>query len=126
MNAQYETQLKYRQLDENGDMTFGAGEANVLDGLDAMRQALKTRLGAVRGEWWEGDDGALPYFTEILGKRTTAANRQIIDLLIVERIMDTRGVVSVQNVESGFDGRRYHFRCTVNTVYGQLNQEVNY
>ena len=125
MIAQYETQLIYRRLDENGDMVFGQANTGHLRTLDAMAQVLKTRLAAVEGEWWEGDDGALPYFTQILAGRATEANRQAFDLLVVDRIMDTKGVVSVENIESSVENRRYSFRCTVNTVYGQVNVEVS-
>ena len=41
MKAQYETQLKYRALDENGDMIFGHGDRDFISGLPAMAQVLK-------------------------------------------------------------------------------------
>ena len=113
MKAQYETALGYRRLDENGDMVFGQSNTGILQDRAAMAQVLKTRLAAVEGEWWEGDDGALPYFSEILGARG------------VERIMDTIGVLSVENVESTFEHREYRFKCDVNTVYGSIQVEVS-
>lgn len=125
MKAQYETQLVYRRMDENGDMVFGQSNTGHLSKLEAMAQVLKTRLAAVEGEWWEGDDGALPYFTQILGARGTDENRQMFDLMVIERIMDTIGVISVEDVESSIEGRKYRFKCKVNTVYGQTTAEVS-
>lgn len=125
MKAQYETALGYRRLDENGDMVFGQSNTGILQDRAAMAQVLKTRLAAVEGEWWEGDDGALPYFSEILGARGSEENRKAFDLMVVERIMDTIGVISVENVESTFEHREYRFKCDVNTVYGSIQVEVS-
>lgn len=124
MKAQYETQLKYRALDANGDMVFGHGDADFLSGLDAISQAIKTRLRAIEGEWWEGDPGALPYFTEILGAPGTKQQQDSIDLMIINRIMNTVGVVSVSDVKSSIANRQYHFTCKVQTVYGETTAEV--
>lgn len=125
MLAQYETQLKYRRIDENGDMIFGHGNADFLSDAEAMRQVLQTRLAACEGEWWEGDAGALPYFNGILGSATTDENREAIDLMVIDRIMDTRGVISVFDVESMVTNRNYSFKCKVQTVYGVIEAEVN-
>lgn len=118
--------MKYRPIDESGDMIIGDG-AEYLTGLKAIRQALDTRLKTYKGEWWEGDDDtALPLFTEIMGMLRTEANRERIDLLIIDRIIDTVGVLSVSNVESEYlAGRKYSFRCTVNTVYGSTTLGVS-
>lgn len=125
MKQQYETQLKYRALDENGDMLFGRGEGGFLSGRAAMRQVLMTRLRAIRDEWWEGDRTALPYFTQMLAARGSDASRAQIDLLIIERIMDTIGVTGVENISSSIENRRYIFNCTVHTVYGDTAAEVS-
>lgn len=126
MKAQYETNLVYRGLTEDGDMRFGEGQNSQLHALDAMKQALKTRLGAVEGEWWEGDDGAIPYFGgSVLGAAVSEKIKDTIDLLVINRIMDTVGVIGVTNVESTIANRQYHFTCSVQTVYGTTTAEVN-
>ena len=128
MLAQYETQLKYRRMDENGDMVFGeTGDAGFLQQKDAMAQVIKTRLAACEGEWWEDDPGALPWYTEILGSMVTQGRVEEIDLMVIERIMDTVGVISVSDIESSVERQRrhYHFTCTAHTVYGDVPVEVN-
>lgn len=126
MIAQYESQLKYRKVDDNGDMIFGAtGDSGFLESADAMTQVLKTRLAACEDEWWENDPGALPWFTEILGSMVSQGRVEEIDLMVIDRIMDTVGVNSVSNIESGVEGRHYHFTCTVQTVYGDVPVEVD-
>lgn len=125
MLAQYNTQLKYRRTDENDDMVFGVGDAAFAEGAEAMEQVIKTRLAACEGEWWEGDPGALPWFTDILGSMVTQGRKDEIDLMIIDRIMDTVGVNSVSSIESSIENRHYHFTCTVHTVHGDVPAEVN-
>lgn len=125
MRAQYSTQLKYRKRDAKGDYCFGHGDDDFLYGLDAMKQVIQTRLAAIYGEWWEGDPTAIPYYPDVLGVPATGANKDAIDLMIIQRIMDTVGVNGVGNVTSSYDGRHYSFSCTVNTVYGETYAEVN-
>ena len=125
MDARYLTQLTYRRLDGDGDMILGAGPGGWLSELDAMRQVLQTRLKAVRDEWWEGDRTALPWFTEILGSRGAEERRQAFDLMVIDRILDTVGVIGVSDAQSSVSNRRYHFSCKVQTVYGTTTAEVD-
>lgn len=125
MLAQYTTNLKYRKLDENGDMIFGHGDNDFLYGLEAMAQVVQTRLKAIYQEWWEGDETALPWFTDILGARAFSLKKDEIDLMVIERLMDTIGVVSVSDIESSFSNRHYSFSCKVQTVYGETTAEVS-
>ena len=125
MLAQYETQLKYRRLDENGDVMFGGGESDFLTGREAMEQVIKTRLGSAENEWWEGDDTALPWYTEMIGTMNTPDKVEELDLLVIGRIMDTIGVISVKDIQSSIENRHYHFTCKVQTIYGEVNAEVN-
>lgn len=126
MLAQYETQLKYRKIDENGDMVFGeTGDSGFLESSEAMAQVLKTRLAACEDEWWEDDPGALPWFTEILGSMVSQGRVDEIDLMVIERIMSTVGVNSVSNIESYVKDRHYYFTCTAHTVHGDVPVEVN-
>lgn len=122
MAVQYTESVKYRKLDSEGDYTFGHSN-EFLEGLEALTQAIKTRLKVIRGEWWEGDDTALPYMTEILGKANGDKNK--LDLMVIHRITDTVGVLSVTDVKSSILGRAYSFSCKVKTVYGTTTIEVN-
>lgn len=125
MIAQYTTNLKYRRLDENDDMMFGHGDGDFLYGLEAMRQVIQTRLKAIRNEWWEGDPTAIPWTTDVIGARVSQFSKEKIDLMIIERLMDTVGVNSVSDIESSFINRRYSFQCNVQTVYGETTGQVN-
>ena len=124
MISDYERNLRCRKRDENGDIIWGHGSDDYVTGLDAMAEVIRSRLQAVQGEWWEGDVTAIPYYDEIISAYQTKQNQAMIDLMVIDRIMDTRGVLSVSNVFSEIRDRKYTFRCTVNTVYGTTPAEV--
>ncbi len=124
MISDYERNLRCRRRDENGDIVWGHGMQDYASGLDAMGEVIRSRLQAVQGEWWEGDATALPYYDEIMTAYQTSQNRAMIDLMVIDRIMDTRGVLSVSDVSSEIKNRQYVFKCKVNTVYGVTPAEV--
>lgn len=125
MIATYETDLLCRRPDANGDYMLGAGDVGFATGQEAMRLVLDTRIRSCAGEWWEGDDDAIPWMTEIIGALIPENRLEEIDLLIVARIQDTVGVLDVSNVESSLVNRKYQFSCTVATVYGDVPLEVS-
>jgi hypothetical protein len=107
-------------------MVMTGGERDLLTNLDAVTQAIYTRLRHLRGEWWENRKDGLPLFQQILGQPRAEDQRRITDLLIIERINDTRGVIRVRNPEGSYDGgRAYVFTCEVETIYGPVRIEVN-
>ena len=124
MQAQYETRLIYRGLDDNGDYVWGNSMNDMLSGQNAMRQVIQTRLGAIAEEWWEGDSTALPYFTEILGAPGGVERQRRIDLMVISRLLDTVCVLKVTDFQSSYENRKYQATCNVLTVYGNIAAEV--
>lgn len=118
--------VKYRRLDGEGDMVFGSGLNAFLTDLEAVTQSVQTRLKLLRGEWWERPQDGLPLFQRILGKPCTDAQREAVDLILIETIADTRHVTGVSNAKSWFDGRAYRFTCSVQTEFGTTTVEVTY
>ncbi len=113
--------MRYRKQDENGDYVFGAGNSSTfLTDLEAVAQAIETKLKLFQGEWWENENEGLPMLQEILGVH--GANKSNADLLIMQRIKETPHVTGVSNASSTFDGssRAYSFSCSVDTEYGSL------
>lgn len=120
------TSLRYRALDAQGDMRLGGGAKDFLTGAEAIRQAVETRLKLLRGEWWEFSSEGLPLFQQMLGRPQTQAQRELMDLLVTERIADTRGVTRVLNAHSAFENRRYVYSARVETECGEIEIEVTY
>lgn len=112
--------MKYRQLDADGDYTFGHGLQNFLTRREAVAQAIKTRLGLLYSEWWEDQEDGLPLFERILTSSGSAQNREVVDGIIRDRIEGTKGVLNVTGFESSLENRIYSFTATVDTIYGEL------
>ena len=108
----------YRSLDIDGDYRFGHGKNDFLNGVDAVAQAIMTRLKLLKGEWWEDLEDGLPLWQSILGMRTPKA---VIDRIIQERVLGTNNVTGISNLSSSFeaDTRSYTFYCVVDTAFGQ-------
>lgn len=106
--------MRYRALDEDGDMTFGGNNKNFLKDIKAVIQAIKTRIKLLKGEWWENTEEGFPLFQDILGNydELKIKNR------IVERIQQTQGVLSVTNIDIEYKNRKLNFKCNVSTIYG--------
>ena len=112
--------MKYRRLDAKGDYTFGSGTKNYLTDLEAVAQAIKTRLFLLFSEWWEDREDGLPLFEEILGTSGASDNLEAVDIIVSERIANTKDVVSIVEFSSSFKERKYYYECKVDTVYGML------
>lgn len=109
--------MKYRRLDESGDMVIGHGNADYLnDTPECVAQAVVTRLRLLTGEWFLDLTEGTPYAPAVLGKHT----RQSYDFVIRERILDTEGVTAIVEYESLFDGetRLLTVNTRIDTVYG--------
>ena len=116
----------YRRIDENGDYTFGQGKYNFVSSLDAVAQAIKTRLLLLYAEWWENLEDGVPLFEQILSQKMTLQNKNTIDLLIKERILSTDNVTGIYDYASDFNylSNTYSVTTTVNTTYGTVTNLV--
>lgn len=110
--------MLYRQLDANGDYTFGKGGGNFWkDVPDAVAQAVLTRLKLFKGEWHLDITAGTPYEDQILGMGAVAT----FDAAIKEVILNTPGVNSIVNYISGFNPstRAVAVALIIDTPYGQ-------
>lgn len=110
--------MRYRELDENGDSTFGSGFTRFLVNDPAtVAQAVKTVLLLKQGEWFLDQSIGVPYATKILGTGTQATR----DLAIQNAITGTQGVKSIQDYSSDVNPttRAFTVNCTIDTIYGE-------
>lgn len=116
--------MKYRRLDDNGDMTIGHGDADYLkDSPECVAQTVVTRLRLLRGEWFLDLTEGTPYVESVFGKHT----KDTYDFIIRQRVLETEGVTEIEEYESIYDGetRRLTVTIRINTVYGPATvQEV--
>jgi hypothetical protein len=116
--------MRYRKLDDKGDMAFGHGNPDYHYNTPVcVAQAVVTRLRLLRGEWFLDLTDGTPYAPAVLGKHT----RQSYDFVIRRRILETQGVTEIMEYESIYDGetRGLTINTRIDTVYGPaLIQEV--
>lgn len=107
-------------------MLLGRDRRGFLSGTEAVRQAVQTRLKHLQGEWWESPNEGLPLFQQMLGRQQTQTQREMMELLLTERIADTVGVTQVLDAHSAYDGRAFVFSARIQTEYGRMELEVTY
>lgn len=111
--------MRYRKLDQDGDMQFGQQQANFFkDVPEAPAQAIRTRLMLFVGEWFLDVSSGTAYQGGILGKYT----QDIADSVIRERILGSEGVTDIESYSSSInpETRTLVYSATVNTIYGQV------
>ena len=115
--------MRYRVLDENGDFTIG-NEHAYIEGADAVRQAVRTRLRLLVYEWWEDIEDGVPYWQQIIASRDVKAAQQIIR----ERIQQTPGVLSILSFDPEWnnENRTLTIRAAIQSTYGAfiIDEEV--
>lgn len=112
--------MRYRKQDENGDYTFGNGLGNFhIDNVDAVAQAIDTRLKLWIGEWFADVSDGTGWTQAILGKHS----QNLYELTLRQRVLETRGVISIQEFQSSLDPntRKLAVTMVVDTIYGQTD-----
>lgn len=112
--------ILYLRLDENYDPIFDPDAE--LSNLEAVAQAIKTRLLLFQGEWWENLNEGTPMFQEIIGQRASTNGQQIMALAISARIGATPYVSAVENVAVAFNEttRALTYSCVAQTSFGSV------
>lgn len=116
--------MKYRRI-VNGEPSYGQGKQDFLQGIDAVAQAIQTRLLLFYGEWWEDITDGLPLWTEIIG--FGGSNKDKVNALITKRIIDTkldetRLISDVTDVVNTYDStlRKYTYSSKAKSIYGNI------
>lgn len=109
--------LRYRAQDNSGDMRFGHGSADFLvDSPAAVAQAVKTRFGLWRGQWFLDLSVGTPWYQSILGRH----RRNMYDSAIRSVILGTPYVVRLFNYSSALipATRQLVVSCRVLSAFG--------
>jgi hypothetical protein len=116
--------MKYRRIIGN-EPSYGQGQQDFLQGVDAVAQAIETSLKLFTGEWWEDINDGLPLWTNLLGY--SGANKNKSNAVIIKRILGinlngTNLVSGMTNVSNTYDSksRKYTFTGTAKSIYGYI------
>lgn len=101
---------------------FGFGNTSFVTDLQAVQQAVQTKLKLFLGEWWEDLNEGLPFFQQIAGSN----NKDSTDMLVRKRILETPNVTGISSFLSKVTSdRKYTATATISTSYGTTTVEVN-
>lgn len=119
------TVFQYLRLDPVNDAIFSSQAA--LTNLNAVAQAILTRLLLFQGEWWENLNLGLPMWQSILGAPGSPKGQAAINLLITEQIKGTPYVSSVQNPTVTYTPatRALAYSATALTAFGPVPISVS-
>lgn len=117
--------MRYRRI-VDGEPQFGQSQKDFAQGMEAVSQAICTRLKLFTNEWWENLQDGLPLWTLMIGQGGNG-NKNMISSLITARILDTKLddlklVSGMSNVSFSFDGesRNFSYTGTAISIYGEI------
>lgn len=88
---------------------------------DTVRQRLLIRLRCFQEEWFMDTTYGIPYYQNILGKKTT---KEAVDLIFQTAILSEVGVKEIVSFTSTFAKRNYTATFTVKVVTGGVTQPL--
>lgn len=118
-------QILYLRLDSSYDLVWDPNVA--LQDLQAVEQAIQTRLLLLEGEWFENLNEGTPLFQQILGAIKTTGGQTLAALALTARIQGTPFVSAVQNVTATVNSatRALSFSATAQTNFGTAQVAVS-
>ncbi len=111
--------IQYLRLDAEYDPIF-APTSNLTD-LDAVTQAIMTRLRLFLGEWWADTNIGLPVFQSILGQLGSRQGIAAMTLAVQQNIEGGPYVTGVTNVRVTFANGRLSITADALTQFGPVN-----
>jgi hypothetical protein len=112
--------MRYRELDNDGDMQFGNQQGDFLiDSPEAVAQSVMTRLRLWVGEWFIDTSEGTPYEQAMLGK----GKLETFEPAIRKRILETDGVTEILELELIWDSakRKMTVAVEINTEFGSTS-----
>ena len=106
--------MRYRRLDENGDMLPANLKYPPYVDSEAVGAAIRSRILSFYGEWWEDPEDGIPI--EILFGHMDEDNRVVADALLRQRVATTEGVNEVLEVTIGDSSSTRERRISVEVI----------
>lgn len=105
--------MKFRNIDEKGDWTFGKGRGNYASGAAALMLNVKTRLLSFNNDCFFDMDAGIDWWNLLGGKdrRQTAAAAQ-------KTILESYGVKEITNLVPEMSGRGMKITASLKFIDG--------
>ena len=114
--------MKVRQLDKNGDWTFGNSQNNYINKKEALKQNVVTRIKSCKNDWFLDSEANIGWW-DILGIKN---NEGIIKNQVYNTVVTTYGVTSIKNIDIQIDSatRKATIKIDLKTIYDDVSLEV--
>lgn len=119
--------MKYRRIDSSGDYVFGNGMSDFASELEAISQAITTKILLLKNEWWEDLEEGTDLFQNILVQNLTQEGVNAIDIIVKDRILSVKNVATIKEFSSQVNksAKTYTAVLTIETIFGDLEKEVS-
>jgi hypothetical protein len=114
--------IQYLRLDADYDPLFDPS-ANLTD-LDAVAQAIETRLKLFLGEWWENLNLGYPVFQAILGQLASPSGLTAMQQITQQNIQGGPYVVGTASVTVSYTGGTLSLSYTATTSFGVVSSTL--
>lgn len=105
----------FRNLDADGDWTFGQGIQNYVSGNEAIGLNIKTRLLSWLYDCFFDQFAGIDWLTRLGAKN----QRNALELDLRRVILQSYGVTAINSFSSTLIGRAYVANYSINTIYSQ-------
>lgn len=108
-----------------GDVVFINGpltkEGITSTPAEVVAQRLRVRLSTYLGEWFLDVGYGVPYYQQILAKKTT---KVAVDRIFQQQILSERGVRELVSFSSTFENRQYNMSFKVRVMNGSVTESI--
>lgn len=109
-----------RELDNSHDWTFGHGLGNYLDSSDAIAQCVKTKLLALKRDWFLNREDGIAWFDYL----TKNPNTKQLEIDVRTEIFQVEGVLNIDEFDILIDPetRRFLIQITYTDKFNNINE----
>lgn len=107
--------MRFRQLDSEGDWTFGAGQNNYAQENDAVSLNVRTRIMSWVGDCFFDLAAGIDWINRLGSKN----QRELLELDLRTIILQTEGVTGINSLSTNLDGRNFKATYDIQTIYSQ-------
>ena len=91
------------------------------ESAEVVAQRLRVRLSTYLGEWFLDVGYGVPYYQQILAKKTT---KVAVDRIFQQQILSERGVRELVSFSSTFENRQYNMSFKVRVMNGSVTESI--
>lgn len=105
----------FRNLDADGDWTFGSGKGNYISQNPAIGLNIKTRILSWLGDCFFDEEAGIDW-TNRLGSKN---QRALLEMDLKRIILQSFGVTGIENFDTLLQNRLFQADYSVNTIFSQ-------